>query len=147
MKSRIVHGSNGFLSSVEDLFRQKERLQEIPRIQRFAARPSLRELFSESLSDPEVVMKAYLYYHYTLKEIGNYLGMHYATVSRLVKRYKVSVSKRGEDMQKTRPDPSLTPILHVDKRYYNGYNSIKVRLKGNDIHDTNDSPVAEHRTS
>ena len=102
MKGRIVHGSNGFLSSVEDLFRQKEKLQEIPRIQRFAARPSLQELLSESSSDPEVVMKAYSYYHYTLKEIGNYLGMHYATVSRLVKRYKVSVSKRGKDIAKNK---------------------------------------------
>ena len=87
---------------MEDLFQQKEKLQEIPRIQRFAARPSLQELFSESSSDPEVVMKAYSYYHYTLKEIGNYLGMHYATVSRLVKRYKVSVSKRGEDIAKNK---------------------------------------------
>jgi DNA-binding MarR family transcriptional regulator len=87
---------------VEDLFQQKEKLQEIPRIQRFAARPSLQELFSESSSDPEVVMKAYSYYHYTLKEIRNYLGMHYATVSRLVKRYKTSASRRGEDIAKNK---------------------------------------------
>jgi len=80
----------------------KEKLQEIPRIQRFAARPSLQELFSESSSDPEVVMKAYTYYHYTLKEIGNYLGMHYATASRLVKRYKISVSRRGENILKNK---------------------------------------------
>jgi hypothetical protein len=37
--------------------------------------------------------------------------------------------------------------MSVDSLFYYGYNSIKVILKRNDIHDTNNPSVAEHQAS
>jgi hypothetical protein len=68
----------------------KEGLKEIPRVQRYIGRPSLREIFKGrhggERSDGKRVYEAYIPYVYMLKEISNYLGVHYTTVSRIVKR-------------------------------------------------------------
>ena len=53
--------------------------------------PLLRELFKEGRgrdkgSRDESVYRAYTDYGYTLKEIAEYLGVHYATVSRALRR-------------------------------------------------------------
>lgn len=50
--------------------------------------PSLSELFVKGSADAETVMRAHRTYRYTLKEIGDYLGIHYTTVSRIIKRLK-----------------------------------------------------------
>ncbi|MDF1579980.1 MAG: helix-turn-helix domain-containing protein [Desulfuromonadales bacterium] len=64
---------------------------KIPKEERFAARPSLSNLMtmSPSVSRSEREAKAYRAYRdfgYTLKEIADFLGVHYATVSRAIKR-------------------------------------------------------------
>jgi putative transposase len=61
---------------------------------RYVARPSLRELFKgekgkERTDEDRTIYDAYVRYGYTMKEIAEHLGFHYATISRAIKRVEV----------------------------------------------------------
>jgi putative transposase len=91
LKGEIFLGSEGFIGKLSGLLKCKEPIKEIPRTQRYVTRPSLRELFKEEMARDkglrdEAVYKAYVHHGYTLIEIAEYLGAHYATVSRALKR-------------------------------------------------------------
>lgn len=62
-------------------------LREVPRHQRFSTRPSLDKLFA-TITDREErnekLYEAHVRFGYTLTEIGNQVGLHYATISRIV---------------------------------------------------------------
>jgi len=105
LRGEIFLGDGAFVHEVKDLFKQKEEIGEIPRKQRYAIRPSLSELFGKGPSDLETVMNAHTSYRYTLKEIGDYLGIHYSTVSRMIKRFGGLRGRKRSVLQKTRPDP------------------------------------------
>jgi REP element-mobilizing transposase RayT len=59
-------------------------LSEVPRSQR-TARPPLATVFARGREEKAIV-NAYRKHGYTLKEIADYLGVHYATVSRRLRR-------------------------------------------------------------
>ena len=80
LKGQIYLGSDEF---VERHSKGKEDIAEVPRAQRRAVRPSLPKIVSQSGS--KGVAEAYLEHGYTLKEIAEHLGVHYATVSRRLK--------------------------------------------------------------
>ena len=91
VKGQLLLGNENFIKKFNELLKDKEKIKEIPRIQRYAARPSLNELFmnkkimDKKLKD-EIIYLAHIHYGYTLKEIAEYLNVHYATVSRVIKR-------------------------------------------------------------
>lgn len=65
-----------------------EAVAEIPKRQRHLHRPSLIKLLGEAHSRQArnwTMASAYLEHGYTLLEIGRAAGLHYATVSRIVK--------------------------------------------------------------
>lgn len=69
----------------------KERIKEIPRIERFVGRPPLKEIFGEIKTkslEIKGMYAAHVQYGYTLKEIGDFLGIHYSTVSKLLKEVR-----------------------------------------------------------
>ena len=51
-------------------------------------RPLLNEIFKykDKKSKDQAMYEAYLQYGYTLKDIAEYIGVHYTTVSRAIKR-------------------------------------------------------------
>ena len=66
-------------------------LKEVPRTQRYAARPSLAEIFGEKKAKSgkqkdEVMYHAYVEHGYRMVEMAEYLGVHYATISRAIRR-------------------------------------------------------------
>ena len=65
---------------------QKEQLIEIPRKQLYALRPSLEEIFQTNDKREIKIYQANQKYGYTLKEIGQYLGLHYTTISKIIKK-------------------------------------------------------------
>ena len=103
LRGGIVLGNDSFMREIEDLFRETEATGEIPRRQRHALRPSLSELFGEGPTDGETVIRAHRTFRYTLKEIGDHLGIHYATVSRIIKRFKglAEGGRHGDAKNKT----------------------------------------------
>jgi DNA-binding MarR family transcriptional regulator len=66
---------------IKHLLRGKEKLKEI-------TRPTLKEIFKakDKKSKDQVMYEAHLQYGYTLKDIAEYIGLHYTTVSRAIKR-------------------------------------------------------------
>ena len=81
LKGQIYLGSDKFIErhSAED-----KELKEIPRAQLHAFKPTLERIFAR---DGETgIGRAYREHGYRLQEIAAYLGVHYATVSRKLKK-------------------------------------------------------------
>jgi REP element-mobilizing transposase RayT len=90
VKGQLLLGNEDFIGKMKEWIRGKEKLKEIPRFQRYMGRPSLEEILKEKdrgkKSEERKIYEAYSRYGYTLKEIADYLGVHYSTVSRMVKK-------------------------------------------------------------
>ncbi|MFH1957009.1 MAG: transposase [bacterium] len=80
LKGQIYYGDDKFIKKIS----KKERIKEIPRIQQEPKRKPLRVILRKN-SDNAIV-EAYEKYRYCMKEIAEYLGVHYATVSRRLRR-------------------------------------------------------------
>ena len=90
LTGQIVLGTESFLEKFNELLKGKEVLKEVPRVQRYATRPSLGKIFEERKTKDrkvkaEKIYDAYCHYGYTLKEIGEHLGFHYTTIGRAIK--------------------------------------------------------------
>ena len=89
LRGGIILGNEKFVERTAPLLREKKTLADVPRAQRFAARPSLDELFSGAKGNKTVrnalIREAYLEHGYTLSEIGRHLGLHYSTISRIAR--------------------------------------------------------------
>lgn len=86
VKGQIFLGSDYFLAKMEQFMEQKGQLTEIPRKQLYATRPSLEEIFQKDNTNDMKIYQANQKYGYTLKEIGQYLGLHYTTISKIIKK-------------------------------------------------------------
>jgi AraC-like DNA-binding protein len=80
----------------------KRPFKEIPRQQRFAARPKLSQLFpARSRADRarrnDAIRRAHLEHGYSLSEIGQAVGLHYSTISR------IGNPQDGDDAQNKTP--------------------------------------------
>jgi DNA invertase Pin-like site-specific DNA recombinase len=93
VKGQLFLGQENFIEEIKHLLRGKEKLKEITREQRYLTRPALKEIFEpkDQKSKDQVMYEARLQYGYTLKEIAEYIGVHYSTVSRAIKKIE------GED--------------------------------------------------
>jgi len=80
-------GSEEFL---RDDFGHDEPIAEVPREQWLPEPPTLEELFARERLP---IATAYRRYGYTLREIGDYLGCHYATVSRALRQEEADLSE------------------------------------------------------
>lgn len=90
LQGQILLGENSFVEKFKDLLRDKEAIKEIPRQQRYAFRPNLKEVFKKQGSGGKKgrnygIYDAHIKYGYSLKEIADYLGIHYTTVSKAIK--------------------------------------------------------------
>ncbi|MDD5013969.1 MAG: transposase [Atribacterota bacterium] len=86
VKGQVFLGSEYFLAKMEQFMEQKEQLTEIPRKQLYATRPSLEKIFQTNDKREMKIYQANQKYGYTLKEIGQYLGLHYTTISKIIKK-------------------------------------------------------------
>jgi putative transposase len=89
VQGQVLLGSERFVERLIPGLQDKRALKEIPRQQRFAARPKLTQLFSTgSRADRarrnEAIRRAHLEHGYSLSEIGRTVGLHYSTISRIV---------------------------------------------------------------
>jgi len=86
-RGSIFLGSDRFAA---DATRGLEPLEEVPRAHWQPVRPSLPELLREATNSDIAV--AYRDHGYTRREIAAHLGVHYATVSRRLRRYEAEMS-------------------------------------------------------
>jgi putative transposase len=88
LRGQVLLGSERFVERLAPGLRDKRFLKEILRRQRFAARPTLGQLFgvrtrTDQARRNEAVRRAHLAHGYSLSEIGRAVGLHYATISRI----------------------------------------------------------------
>lgn len=74
---------------MQELLGEKQEIKEIPRAQRYPGRPPLSRLFGDVQSKNKyrrdnLISEAHITYGFTLKEIADYLCIHYTTVSKAV---------------------------------------------------------------
>ena len=87
LDGKPIFGSKTFVAEFRDTLNASAPLRETLRIQRFAARPSLREIFEgcSGRQDRNArVRTAHITNGYTMREIADHLGLHPMTISRVV---------------------------------------------------------------
>lgn len=98
LKAQLCLGSADFLKKMHELVKQKKTLGEIPRIQKYAGRPKLEELFAEVAPNDrsgrnKMIHAACVRHGYSLKEIADHLELHYTSVSVAMKRFQETSRK------------------------------------------------------
>lgn len=99
LRGGVLLGSEGFAEQMRPLLHGAVRSKEIPRMERMLAKPTLEELFQNTGKDKtlrnERIHTAVREHDYTLFQLQEYLGLHYSTISRIVKR--VDEGKRSKN--------------------------------------------------
>jgi REP element-mobilizing transposase RayT len=91
LQSQIFLGKETFMDRLKETIPEKKSIQEIPKLQRYADRPSLREIFGDwktRRKRNEAIIAGYFTYGYEQKEIAQFLGVHYTSVCRVIKRHR-----------------------------------------------------------
>jgi len=93
VKGQLFLGQENFIDKIKHLMSVKENLKEITKKQRYVTRPPLNEIlkYQDKKSRDQAMYEAHLQYGHTLKDIAEYIGVHYTTVSKVIKRIE------GED--------------------------------------------------
>ena len=89
LRAGVFLGTDTFVKRVEPLLKERRIDPEIRGQERFAARPSLEELFRgvpDRASRDERIHQAVRVHHYTLREVGDFLGLYFSTISVIAKR-------------------------------------------------------------
>jgi len=90
IKAGFILGSMDFAKKVISNYSDKESRENIKK-ERFADRPELDKIFKDVGGKKErdkLIFKAFKDYGYTQASLGNYLNIHYASISRIIKDQK-----------------------------------------------------------
>jgi len=99
VKAQSILGEDGFVERLSDYVKGYKDIPEIPKSQRYMNRPRLEEIFSKGIlrdrrkRDGKIakardgkIAKAIEAYGYTQREIADYLGMHFTSISRIMRK-------------------------------------------------------------
>jgi len=89
LKGQIYLGSDAFIEKMQTLVDQQSMLTEIPRSQRRALTQALSG-FAQKHERNDAIALAYLSGQHTMTAIAEHFGVHYTTVSRLVKAHEAA---------------------------------------------------------
>lgn len=89
-RAQSVLGEEGFVKSLKEHVKGRQGIPEIVKSQRFLSRPALEEVLgSEVLRNrrarDEAMRKAVYDHGYTQKEVADHLGLHFTSVSRILR--------------------------------------------------------------
>jgi REP element-mobilizing transposase RayT len=97
VKGQSILGDGSFVDRLIDYVRGYEEVREIPKSQRYVNRPSLSEIFKNTKEEKRKrdtgIAEAFGRWGYSQREVADYLGLHYSTVSRLIKESNSRTSK------------------------------------------------------
>ena len=90
VKEQSFFGGKKFITGIKKYIGVDEKVKEIPRRQRYVGRLSLEDIFhdvkGEKSKRDQKILKAVEQYGFTQKEVAGYLGMHYSSISRMLKK-------------------------------------------------------------
>ena len=91
VRARSILGEEDFIERIEDHLRGKKEIPEIPKSQRYMNRPILGKLFEEEVigdkrrRDKRIV-EAVEGFGYSQREVADHLGMHFSSISRIMRQ-------------------------------------------------------------
>ena len=85
LKKQVYLGDDKFINKLQKKIDKKESLEEIPALQKRAVAKPLTFYQNKYKDEHTAITAAFLSGGYTMKEIGDYFGKHYTTISRIVK--------------------------------------------------------------
>jgi REP element-mobilizing transposase RayT len=90
VKGQGILGEEEFVETLSEYMKGQRDIREIPKSQRFANRPKLENVFSQKTktgkTDRNKKIRVALESHgYSQREIADHLGMHYSSISRLMR--------------------------------------------------------------
>lgn len=88
LKNQIYLGGDEFIASVQGTIDKTRPLGEIPSLQRRPPPLPLSEYFAKHADRDKAIAAAYSSGGYSLKAIGDHIGLHYSRVSRIVRGAK-----------------------------------------------------------
>lgn len=88
LRNQVYLGSDQFVDKMQSLIGGNKELSEIPRSQRRPLPKTLHDYAIASQDRNSAITHAYRSGGYTLKEIGGYFGLHYSTVSGIIKHHE-----------------------------------------------------------
>ena len=99
VEGQVMLGQSHFVETLKPLLADKARVQEIPRAQRLVARPALGEILRAKRvvvrdERDQAVWEAHVQYGYSLTAIGQHLGLHYTTISKIIERQQSRQTKK-----------------------------------------------------
>jgi REP element-mobilizing transposase RayT len=92
LEAQSLLGEEGFAEALKGHVKGYEKIREIPRGQRLIGRPALQSLFGVKIQSrskrDRMIAKAVHEYGYSQVEVAGHLGLHYSTLSRIVKKVR-----------------------------------------------------------
>jgi REP element-mobilizing transposase RayT len=84
VRGQTILGENAFFEKLLAYVKAHEDIKEIPKRQRYAGRPALSEILKVGSLKSDEIRKAIKEHGYSQKEVLEFLGVHYSTISRRV---------------------------------------------------------------
>jgi putative transposase len=84
-------GTDAFLDQLSPLLKERPLDPDYRKRERFAARPSLKELFadvSDKTTRNERIYQAVRVHRYTLRDVANFVGLFYSSISTIAKHVR-----------------------------------------------------------
>jgi len=88
LRNQVFLGGDKFVEKMQSLINGGKKLSEVPSSQRRPRPKTLKQYVATSPDRNSAICAAYRSGGYTLKEIGDYFGLHYSTVSGIIKNQK-----------------------------------------------------------
>jgi len=96
LRRQILLGSDKFVANLASLLKDAGQIREFHLQQRHANRPSLERLFAkikDKAQRNDRIRAAHIDHLYSLNEIGQFVGLHFATVSKIANAGKQAAAK------------------------------------------------------
>ncbi len=90
LRGRFILGKDQFVEEIEQYIDKQQAIREVPKVERFVARKKLTEIFNQwklYQARESKIYSAHVEYGYTQAEIVTYLGIHYLTVGKAIRRF------------------------------------------------------------
>ena len=90
LRNQIYLGDDSFVEKMQGMVEQESDLSEVPSAQKRKPAEPIRDYVEMAASRNEGIYQAYRSGGYTMKAISDELGLHYSTVSKIIKAFENS---------------------------------------------------------
>lgn len=85
LKNQVYLGSASFVEEMQGHLKKDQSLSEVPKTQRRPVAKALRSYFADGTDRDAAILQAFRSGNYSMREIGDHLGLHYSRISRIIR--------------------------------------------------------------